>query len=250
MSNIIEVNQLVKRYPGSEQPAVRGVSFAVRRGEIFGLLGPIGAGKTTLLAMLSGLLKASSGSATIAGFDLARHSKDIKRLVKFVPQKLTVCPLLSTKDNLLWYGRLHGINCKQLKPRITEVLKLVGLDCCRGADKQARGTQRRISFAATLLHQPEILVLDEPTLNVDPQSRCCLWDAVAELNRRGVTVLVATRDGEEAARLCHRVALINQGRIVALDTPPALLALLRGGCAARENLDAVFAELTGKHLRG
>jgi ABC-2 type transport system ATP-binding protein len=242
MPNIIEVDHLVKRYPGSDRPAVRGVSFAVRRGEIFGLLGPIGAGKTTTILMLAGLLKPDDGTATIAGFDLFRQSDDVKHLIRLAPQQLALSPWLSIYNNLLIYGRLHGINCKQLKPRITEVLKWVGLDCCRGADKQARGTQRRISLAATLLHQPEILLLDEPTRNVDAHSCNFIWDTVTELNRRGLTVVYATCSGEEAARLCHRVALIDQGRIVALDTPDALRELAGG------NLAAVFRELTGKPL--
>jgi ABC-2 type transport system ATP-binding protein len=242
MPNIIEVDQLVKCYPGSDRPAVRGLSFAVRRGEIFGLLGPIGAGKTTTVLMLAGLLKPSGGSATIAGFDLFRQSDDVKHLIRLAPQQLALSPWLSIYNNLLIYGRLHGINCKQLKPRITEVLKWVGLDCCRGADKQARGTQRRIGLAATLLHQPESLLLDEPMVDVDPESRSIIEEAVIEINRQGVTVLYATCHGEEAARLCHRVALIDQGRIVALDTPRALRELAGG------NLAAVFRELTGKPL--
>jgi len=254
MPNIIEVNQLVKHYPGGDQPAVRGVSFAVRRGEVFGLLGPVGAGKTTLISMLACLLKPGSGSATIAGFDLFRQPNDIKRRIRLVPQRPALYPLLSIRDNLLLYGWLHGVNGRQLKPRVAEALQLVGLDACRcdRADKRANGTQRRVSLAAALLHQPEILLLDEPTVNVDPHSRTCILDTVAELNRRGLTVMYATHDSAAAACLCHRIALIDLGRIVALDTPRALQDLL-GSLTAREvlepNLDAVFLALTGKRLQ-
>jgi ABC-2 type transport system ATP-binding protein len=251
MPNIIEVNQLVKRYPGGDQPAVRGVSFAVRRGEAFGLLGPTGAGKTTIISLLSCLLKPSGGSATIAGFDLFRQVKDIKRRCKLVPQKIALIPWLSLQDNLLFYGCLHGVNGRQLRSRITAALQLVDLDACRGdcGTQHSSGVQRRISLAAALLHQPEILLLDEPTVNVDPQSRTRILDAVAELNRRGLTVMLATRDSAEAVHLCHRVALIDQGRIIALDTPRALQEMLDGNLAVRKNLDAVFLELAGKHLR-
>jgi ABC-2 type transport system ATP-binding protein len=254
MSNIIEVDHLVKHYPASDQPAVRGVSFAVRRGEIFGLLGPAGAGKTAIISMLACLRKPNNGRATIAGFDLFRQPNDIKRRCKLVPQKLALCPLLSIQDNLLWYGRLHGLNNGLSKSGIAEVLQLVGLGagCFTCVDKHSCDTQRRISLAAALLHQPEILLLDDLTRNVDPQNRNCILDTVTELNRRGLTVVSATRDSAVAARLCHRVALIDQGRIVALDTPRALQDML-GGFAALEilepSLDAVFLALTGKYLR-
>ena len=253
MSNIIEVNQLVKCYPGGDRPAVRGVSFAVRRGEIFGLLGPAGAGKTTLSAMLACLLKPGGGSATIAGFDLFRQPKDIQRRVRLVSQRPALYPVLSIQDNLLLYGCLHGINSQQLRPRIAEALTTVGLDACRFdcAAKQSTGTQRRISLAAALLHQPEILFLDELTANVAAQSRDFIWDTVTELNRRGLTVVYATRDSATAARRCHRVALIDQGRIIALDTPRALHDMLGSLAAVKvpePNLDAVFLQLTGKRL--
>lgn len=252
MSNIIEVNQLVKSYPGNDRPAVYDVSFAVRRGEIFGLLGSAGAGKTTICDLLSCRLKPDSGMGVIAGFDLINQSTDIKRRSKFVSQKPALYPLLSLQDNLLLYGRLHGFSGGQLKQRVAEALQVTSLDTCRRkrADKLPSSIQRRINLAAALLHQPEILLLDEPTLNIEAESRDTILKIVVEINRRGLTVVYATRDGEAATRLCHRVALIDQGRIVALDTPHALLDLLRGGCAAQENLDAVFLELTGKHLCG
>jgi ABC-2 type transport system ATP-binding protein len=241
MPNIIEVNHLVKYYPGGERPAVDDVSFAVRRGEIFGLLGPTGAGKTTVVAMLASLLKPTSGEATIAGFDLARQPNAIKRCSQFVPQRLILFPWLSVRSNLVLYGFLHGLSSRQLKQRTADALKVTGLGTC--------STPRQISLAAALLHQPEILFLDEPTVGFDPHSSHRLLKAVVELNRRGLTVVYATRDGEQAARLCHRIALIDEGRIIALDTPRALQEML-GGDAARSNLDDVFLALTGKQLQG
>ncbi len=231
MTNIVEVNHLVKQYPGSDQPAVRDVSFAIQRGEIFGFLGPNGAGKTTTISMLSCLLKPSSGSATVAGFDLSRQSNDIKRRIGLVPQDLALYPTLSAKDNLLFYGRIYGLKGAQLKQRVDDALKMVGLYDRRNdaVEKYSGGMKRRVNIAAGLLHEPEILFLDEPTVGVDPQSRNFIFDNVEALNRNGVTVLYTTHYMEEAERLCHRVAIIDQGKIVALDTPRALQDTLGGG---------------------
>jgi len=231
MSNIIEVNHLVKKYPGSDQPAVRDVSFAIRRGEIFGFLGPNGAGKTTTISMLSCLLKPTSGSATIAGFDLSHQPNDIKRRIGLVPQDLALYPTLSASDNLLFYGRIYGLKGAQLKQRVADALKMVGLYDRRHdrVDKYSGGMKRRVNIAAGLLHGPEILFLDEPTVGVDPQSRNFIFDNVEELNHNGMTVLYTTHYMEEAERLCDRVAIIDEGRIVALDTPRALQDELGGG---------------------
>src|SRR5512147_3138459 len=231
MANIVEANHLVKQYPGSDQPAVRDVSFAIQRGEIFGFLGPNGAGKTTTISMLACLLKPSGGSATLAGFDLARQAHDIKRRIGLVPQDLALYPTLSASDNLLFYGRIYGLKGTLLKQRVEDALKMVGLYDRRheAIEKYSGGMKRRVNIAAGLLHQPEILFLDEPTVGVDPQSRNFIFDNVEELNRHGVTVLYTTHYMEEAERLCNRVAIIDQGKIVALDTPRALQATLGGG---------------------
>ncbi|HTP08372.1 MAG TPA: ATP-binding cassette domain-containing protein [Anaerolineae bacterium] len=231
MSNIVEVNHLVKQYPGSDQPAVRDVSFAIQRGEIFGFLGPNGAGKTTTISMLSCLLKPSGGSASVAGFDLTRQQNEIKRRIGLVPQDLALYPTLSAKDNLLFYGRIYGLKGAQLKQRVDDALKMVGLYERRGeaVEKYSGGMKRRVNIAAGLLHQPEILFLDEPTVGIDPQSRNFIFDNVEALNRNGMTVLYTTHYMEEAERLCHRVAIIDQGKIVACDTPRALQDSLGGG---------------------
>jgi ABC-2 type transport system ATP-binding protein len=247
MSNIIEVNQLVKHYPGSDQPAVRGLSFAVRRGEVFGLLGPTGAGKTTTLLLLAGLLKSDSGTITIAGGDLSRRSRDLQHLVRLVPQKIALLPGLSLQHNLLWYGWRHGLADQQPKSRCEAALQSAGLaGSC--PDRSASSTRWRIGLAAALLHQPEILLLDEPTAQLDLRGGDNLQQIVIELQRRGVTMVYATRHSETAAQLCQRIALIDRGRIVALDTPGALQELVDRR-AATNQLDAVFLELTGKQLR-
>ncbi len=245
MTNIVEVKDLVKKYPGAAEPAVRGVSFAIKQGEIFGFLGPNGAGKTTTISMLSSLLVPTSGTATVAGFDLIKQADQVKRHIGLVPQDLALYPSISARDNLNFFGRIYGLNGKVLKQRVDDALKMVGLfDRANDAvEKFSGGMKRRVNIAAGLLHQPDILFLDEPTVGVDPQSRNFIFDNVEELNKRGLTVLYTTHYMEEAERLCDRVAIIDQGRIVALDTPSALQASIGGGMVIVGVPDGVPAEL-------
>lgn len=245
MPNIVEAHDLVKQYPGGDQPAVRGVSLAIKQGEIFGFLGPTGAGKTTTLLMLACRLKPTSGTAIIAGFDLARQPAEIRRRVGLAPQNLVLFPALAARANLRFLGRARGLPGGILRQRLDEALK------ARGAHERSPDTivgylndlQRRLNVAA-LRHQPEILCLDEPTAGLAPQSRNGIFDQVEALNRGGLTVLYATRYREEAERLCHRVALIDQGQIVALDTPLALQQALGGGLIVIGLPDDVPGSLT------
>jgi ABC-2 type transport system ATP-binding protein len=231
MPNIVEANQLVKQYPGSPEPAVRGVSFAIQQGEIFGFLGPNGAGKTTTISMLSCLLKPTGGSATVAGFDLIRQSSEVKRRIGLVPQDLALYPTLSARDNLSFFGRIYGLKGSNLRQRVDEALKMVSLFDRAGdaVETFSGGMKRRVNIAAGLLHRPEVLFLDEPTVGVDPQSRNFIFENVESLNQDGLTVLYTTHYMEEAQRLCDRVAIIDQGQIIALDTPNALIESLGGG---------------------
>jgi len=231
MSNIVEANELVKQYPGSSEPAVRGISFAIQQGEIFGFLGPNGAGKTTTISMLSCLLKPTKGSATVAGFDLVSQPTDVKRRIGLVPQDLALYPTLSARDNLLFFGRIYGLKGLNLRQRVDDALKMVGLFDRAGdaIETFSGGMKRRVNIAAGLLHKPEVLFLDEPTVGVDPQSRNFIFDNVESLNQDGLTVLYTTHYMEEAQRLCNRVAIVDQGQIIALDTPKGLIDSLRGG---------------------
>ena len=231
MPNIVEANELVKQYPGSPEPAVRGVSFAIQQGEIFGFLGPNGAGKTTTISMLSCLLKPTEGSAMVAGFDLVRQSGEVKRQIGLVPQDLALYPTLSARDNLLFFGRIYGLKGSALRQRVDDALKMVGLFDRAGdaVETFSGGMKRRVNIAAGLLHKPQVLFLDEPTVGVDPQSRNFIFENVELLNQDGLTVLYTTHYMEEAQRLCDRVAIIDQGQIIALDTPKALIDSLGGG---------------------
>ena len=229
MSNIVQVKDLVKQFGG--QTAVNGISFAIRRGEIIGFLGPNGAGKTTTISMLACLLAPTSGHATICGFDLQKETAEVKKRIGLVPQDLALYPTLSARDNLLFFGRVYGLSGQALNERVDWALELVGLaDRAKDAIKTySGGMKRRINIAAGLLHNPEILFLDEPTVGVDPQSRNYIFENVERLNREGLTIFYTTHYMEEAQRLCHRVAIVDQGKIVALDTPKALIDSLSGG---------------------
>lgn len=229
IENIVEVSNLVKSYNGLT--AVNGVSFAIGRGEIFGLLGPNGAGKTTTISMLTCLLAPTSGSAGIASHDVVSEAKTVKGIIGLVPQDLAVYPQLSACDNLLFFGRIYGLKGRQLGQRVDDLLELVGLKERAGdlVNNFSGGMKRRVNIAAGLLHQPQVLFLDEPTVGVDPQSRNFIFENIETLNRQGMTILYTTHYMEEAERLCHRVAIIDQGQIIAIDTPKALIDGLGGG---------------------
>ncbi len=226
---MIEINGLVKKY--GDRVAVNGVSFRVQEGEIFGLLGPNGAGKTTTISILATLLPSDGGQATISGYDLVRETNQIKLLIGFVPQELALYPTLSAWDNLAFFGRIYGLRGTALKERIAAVLDLVGLwDRAGDAVRTfSGGMKRRLNIAAGLIYQPRILFLDEPTVGVDPQSRNFIFEHVERLKAEGMTIIYTTHYMEEAERLCDRVAIMDEGRILALDTTKDLVGLLGGG---------------------
>jgi ABC-2 type transport system ATP-binding protein len=229
MMPIIEISDLVKRY--EERVAVNEVSFTVEEGEIFGLLGPNGAGKTTTLSILSTLLAPDGGQVTIGGYDVDREASRVKPLIGYVPQELALFPTLSAQDNLAFFGRIYLLSGAVLKERIAAVLDVVGLsDRAGDAVKTfSGGMKRRLNIAVGLIHEPRILFLDEPTVGVDPQSRNFIFEHVERLKAGGMTVLYTTHYMEEAERLCDRVAIMDEGDVLALDTPRNLIRLLGGG---------------------
>jgi len=211
--------------------AVCQVKLQILRGEIFGLLGPNGAGKTTTIAMLAGLLAPDRGEVRLDGHLLTPDTHALKTRIGLVPQELALYPTLSAQDNLLFFGRIYGLRGKRLRQRVEAVLEMVGLtERARDPiETYSGGMKRRINIAASLLHEPELLFLDEPTVGVDPQSRHAIFESVEALNRAGVTILYTTHYMEEAQRLCHRIAIMDEGRVIALDTPAALIRRLGGG---------------------
>lgn len=229
LRSTLEINGLVKKY--GNRAAVDWVSFSVQEGEIFGLLGPNGAGKTTTISILATLLSPDEGQVIIGGYDLQRETGRIKPLIGFVPQELALYPTLSAYDNLAFFGRIYGLRGSVLKERIATVLDLVGLRDRAGDAVRtfSGGMKRRLNIAASLLHQPCILFLDEPTVGVDPQSRNFIFEHVERLKAEGMTILYTTHYMEEAERLCDRVAIMDEGRILALDTLRGLVGLLGSG---------------------
>jgi ABC-2 type transport system ATP-binding protein len=226
---ILEARNLTKKY--GDLTAVNDVNLAIQKGEIFGLLGPNGAGKTTIISMITGLLKPDSGRITVDGLDLQRNTYAVKAKLGLVPQELALYPTLSARDNLAFFGSIYGLGGKHLQERVDAMLAMVELaDRANEAVKNySGGMKRRVNIAAGLLHQPEVLFLDEPTVGVDPQSRNAIFETIEDLNRAGMTVIYTTHYMEEAQRLCHRVAIIDEGQIIALDTPQALIHSLGGG---------------------
>jgi len=227
--NIVETNNLTRHYGNIK--AVKGLGFAVQQGEFFGFLGPNGAGKTTTLSMLACILEPSEGTALIAGHDLINEPNEVRQIIGLVPQELALYPTLNAFDNLLYFGSIYGLRGRALRRRIIEVLGMVSLsDYSRKPVKAySGGMKRRLNIAAGLLHSPRLLFLDEPTAGVDPQSRNAIFDHVERLKEEGMTIIYTTHYMEEAERLCDRVAIIDEGRIIALDAPHKLIADLGGG---------------------
>ncbi len=226
---ILTAQNLHKSY--GDIHAVRGIDLRIARGEVFGLLGPNGAGKTTTINMLSGLLAPDEGQVILNGKPFTPKSHALKAAIGLVPQEIALYPTLSARENLNFFGRIYGLRGRDLRRRVDAVLEIVGLSE-RANDPIATysgGMKRRINIAAGLLHEPEVLFLDEPTVGVDPQSRNAIFETVEALNRDGMTILYTTHYMEEAQRLCHRVAIMDQGQIIALDTPQALIRRVGGG---------------------
>ena len=223
MTAIIEVNDLVKVYKGGTR-AVDGVSFTVGEGEFFGFLGPNGAGKTTTIRVLSTLLRPTSGSARVSGIDVLAHPGDVRKQVGFAMQTVAVDPLATGRENLELIGRLRRVPAGELQARIAELLVLMKLT---ESQKKVVGTysggmKRRLDLATALLHRPRVLFLDEPTEGLDPQSRNALWEELESVNRSGTTMFLTTHYMEEADRLCNRIAIVDEGKIVVEGTPAEL----------------------------
>ena len=278
---MISIENLTKRF--GDRIAVAGIDLEIESCEIFGLLGPNGAGKTTTVRILTLLSKKNSGSVKICGYDIEKDSERIKELIGVVPQHMSLDQDLTGRENLVLQARLHHLKNKAaMEQRINEILEFVELTD-RADDKSRRysgGMKRRLMIGMALLHKPKMLFLDEPTVGLDPQVRRKMWDLIRKMNEAGMTVLLTTHYIEEADQLCRRVAIMNRGRIIAVDTPQKLkekvgrvvvehmeadgminkffdnreqaasyVAGLNSNATVREaNLEDVFIELTGRRV--
>jgi ABC-2 type transport system ATP-binding protein len=229
MSTLLELIEVTKAYKNT--PVVNGVSFAVNEGEIFGLLGPNGAGKSTTISMAAGILKPNGGHIMLDGLDLRADLNRSKRLIGYVPQDLALYPTLSARDNLQFFGRLYGLNGRELAARISDVIKIVQLTdrADDSVEHFSGGMKRRINLAVGLLHRPRLLFLDEPTVGVDPQSRNAIFESLECLNREGMSIVYTTHYMEEAEKLCARVAIIDHGNVIANDRPTSLIQQMGDG---------------------
>jgi linearmycin/streptolysin S transport system ATP-binding protein len=225
-TTVLECNGLRKQFGDVE--AVRGVSFRIAQGETYGLLGPNGAGKTTAISMACGLLEPDSGEVLVAGRPLSTRSVSEKASIGYVPQELAIYPDLSARENLGFFGRLYGLAPDLARGRIEEVLRVIGLT--ERASEQTKnfsgGMQRRLNIGIGLLHRPRLLILDEPTVGVDPQSRNAILESVERLSGEGMAVLYTTHYMEEAERLCDRIGIIDLGELKAEGTREELVALV------------------------
>ena len=235
---VLVVTDLVRRF--GDLTAVDGVSFQIEPGETFGLLGPNGAGKTTTISIIAGLIPAHSGTAVVMGDPMGPSHVAPKRHIGLVPQDLALYPELSARENLTYFGRLQGMRGPALKKRVDHVLELTGLsDRAKDSTKEySGGMKRRLNIGIGLLHAPELLILDEPTVGVDPQSRNAILESVEALAVEGMAVLYTTHYMEEAERVCDRIAIIDSGRIQAEGTRDELIALVGG-------LDTIELQGTG-----
>lgn len=225
---IIKVENLVKSY--GDVRALQGVSFDVEDKEIFGLLGPNGAGKTTLIEILCGLRAFDEGSVNIMDIDVAEHPSKAKSLMGFCPQETLIYDLLNVRENLVFAASLHSLSKKKFKERISFVSEFLGLEevMKKRVKELSGGLKRRVSLAASIIHDPSLIILDEPTVGFDPNARREFWGLVRRLHQEGKTILISTHYMEEADELCDRVAIVNKGKIVALDEPSILKKTLGG----------------------
>lgn len=228
MAPLLEVVDLHKQY--GTTTALDHVSFRVEQGEIFGLLGPNGAGKTTLLSIVSCLLEATAGEARLQGQSLTPRNREVRRLIGMVPQDLAIYNELTARENLRFFGELYDIPEADLDHHVEEILDAMGLR--ERADDRVEaysgGMKRRLNLGVGLVHRPRLLLLDEPTVGVDPQSRSRIFDEVRRLNLQGVTIVYTSHYMEEVQALCSRIGIIDHGRLIACDTLPNLLKELDG----------------------
>jgi len=243
----IAVEHIVKRYGDFE--AVKGVSFSVAEGEIFGLLGPNGAGKSTLIRMMTTLIPLTSGKAVVAGHNVAKEADAVRHMIGVIPQALTSDPDLTVEENLSIYAKLYSVPRAERLRNIAEVLEAVDLTKWRGAQVKtlSGGMRRRVEIARGLVHNPSIFFLDEPTTGLDPVSRIAVWEMLSKLRaRRNLTILITTHYMDEADKLCDRIAIVDHGTLVALGTPLELKHSVPGANVVEVHFDRETPQWQGR----
>ncbi|MBN1803272.1 MAG: ABC transporter ATP-binding protein [Candidatus Lokiarchaeota archaeon] len=248
-SYIIEVKNLKKTYAGKKYfediNAVNDISFDVKKGELFGLLGPNGAGKTTTIGMLCGLIIPTSGVAKVGGLNVQEKSYDIKKFIGVCPQEVSVYKFLNARENIELFGSTYLMEKKELTNRTNKFLELFGL--LRASGRKVKefsgGMLRQLNLILAIIHDPDILFLDEPTVGMDPRVRRSTWDVIISLKEQGKTIVLTTHYMEEAESLCDRVAIVDYGELIDLGTPRELI-----GKHDSKNLEEVFMKITGRRI--
>ncbi|SDN57930.1 ABC transporter ATP-binding protein [Bacillus sp. OK048] len=240
---MLKVENLKKSFGNRE--VVRGVTFSVNKGESFGLLGPNGAGKSTTISMICGLIASSSGDVTIGGVSIKQNPMEVKRKIGVVPQDIALYPTISARENLYFWGRMYGLSRGEAKKRTEEVLEIVGLQdrAKEKIENYSGGMKRRINIGAALMHKPELLIMDEPTVGIDPQSRNHILETVKKLNQEGMTVIYTSHYMEEVEYLCERIAIVDQGLVIASGTKADLCNRLMGATSIQVKVNASSPDL-------
>jgi len=244
---VIFTENLTKKYKGSEEEALRGINMLIRKGEFFGLLGPNAAGKSTLIAILCGINRQTSGELIVFGRKDTFRDDQIKKRIGLVPQEIALYPSLTVLENLEFFGRLHGLSTYTLKIKIDECISIFNLGEHRNKliSKCSGGIKRRVNLFAGVMHDPDLILLDEPTLGVDAQLRSVIFVYGSQLNKNGTTILYTTHYMKEAEMLCSKVNIIDHGLIIREGTPQELIQS-EPGCT---DLGQLFLQLTGRDLR-
>jgi len=240
---LLKVDSLYKSFGSTK--AVDGISFEVKRGEVFGLLGPNGAGKSTTISMVSTLIPPTKGEVLFEGMNIFTEPDSLRRNLGVVPQDIALYPTLTGYENLTFWGNMYGLRGSGLKKRIGEVAEVIGLNgrMKDRVDKYSGGMKRRLNIGAALLHKPELLIMDEPTVGIDPQSRNHILDTVLELNGQGMTIIYTSHYMEEAEYLCSRICIMDQGKIIASGTQEELVELIKGETQVSLKLDRIDRDI-------
>ncbi len=240
---VVELDNVTKKYPGSQTPAVSTLSLRVEEGSVFGLLGPNGAGKSTLVMMMCGLLAPDQGRISVLGLDTAREGQAIRRQIGVAPQEIALFPLLTAYENLFYFGRMYGLPATVIRKRVNEYLERFGLESKRDSrvNTFSGGMKRRLNLIAAILHDPRVVILDEPTTGVDVQSRKVILDFVREMATRKITIIYSSHVLTEAESICSHLAILDTGRLAAGGTLNDVLQT-----RSSSTLEQLFLELTGK----
>lgn len=245
--NVVQLGNITKTYVKTGRPAVSNLSLTIPDGAVFGLLGPNGAGKSTTVMILCGLTRPDSGTVQVLGMDVVADADEVRKRIGVAPQEIALFPTLTAKENLTYFGRMYGLNGHQLASRIDDLLNTFGLT--EKANKQVHtfsgGMKRRLNLIAALLHEPSLVILDEPTAGVDVQSRNMILSFLEALKKAGTSIIYSSHVLEEAERICTHIAIVDEGRLIMSGTRDHLMQQ-HADCAT---LEQIFLKLTGKNIR-